>query len=183
MKTCFCFVLIGASLFSKGLAAQNPIIPSNSLVVIDLPDHSRMANVKDTNYTRILDGIYISKEYVVTEAFKEVAYVGNLEDVKLLKVNSSKPLMIISTKSFPIETSFDSMLLAQNQAPDFPSYVKLPIVFNGKLMNYSDRQKKLPYLKASQITQVKYVNPDLAKKTCGDNPFGLLEIVANTPKK
>jgi hypothetical protein len=157
-------------------------IPANSLVVIDLPEHSRMANVKDTSYTRILDGLYIPPNYQVMEAFREVAYVGNMEDVKLLKVKSAKPLMLISTRNYEIEPLIDSLLSARKLGPDYPSYVKLPLSLNGKILTYSDRQKLLPALKLVDIKAVKYLDPEETKKKYKETPFGLIEITTTSFK-
>jgi len=164
------------------LYGQTPAIPANSLVVIDLPDHSRMANVQDTNYTRVLDGLYIPTRYPVTESFREVAYVGNMEDVKLLKVNSVKPLMLISSKNFPVEALIDSVLEAHKQAPDYPSYVKLPFVLNGKVLEYAERQKLLPKLSFSSLTGVKYLTPEETRKKYEDTPFGIVELTCPSCK-
>ncbi len=170
------FIYGGLICLAQGVVGQNPVIPANSLVVIDLPDHSRMANVKDTNYTRVLDGLYIEKNYPVNEPFKEVAYVGNMEDVKLLGVKSKKPLMLINTKAFPIEAIIDTMLVRQNKFPDFPSYVKLPLLVNGKFITYAERLSLLSSMKQEAIKSVKYLNPDEAQKLNKETPFGFIEV-------
>jgi len=173
----FLFSLV-CLLLSYQVSGQNATPPPNSLVIIDLPDHSRMANVKDTNYTRILDGLYISKNYPVTEAFREVAYVGNPEDVKMLGLKTEKPLMLINTKKFPVETAIDSMLEVKKQGPSFPSYVKLPLVLNGKLLTYEERQQILPRLRLTDIREVRYLNAEAAQKSYPETPFGLIELRA-----
>jgi hypothetical protein len=175
-------VFSGIFLWAHSLTGQNAPIPANSLVVIDLPDHSRMANVKDTTYTRILDGIYIPTSYPVTESFREVAYVGNMEDVKLLGVKSAKPLMLINTKNFDIEVSIDSLLAAQKKGPDYPSYVKLPLALNGKVMTHAEKQKILPGLKVAGLTSVRYLDPVETKKKYTDTPFGLIDLTVSSNK-
>ena len=90
--------------------------------------------------------------------------------------------MLINTKKFDIEVSIDSLLAAQKKGPDYPSYVKLPLALNGKVLTHAEKQRILPGLKLSRLSSVKYLDPTETRKKYADIPFGLIDLTSSSGK-
>lgn len=60
--------------------------------------HQRVININDTNYTRVVDGVIISNNLVLSISWEQISVFTNKDSILNWGIQSSKPLLLVTTK-------------------------------------------------------------------------------------
>ncbi|SMC61177.1 hypothetical protein [Pedobacter nyackensis] len=143
---------------------------------------SRLVNINNTNYVRIVDGIIIS-DSVIIKGFKSVKHVRNLDDIKKMGIDSKiKPIMIIEFETLDIEDKIDSILYSRSDFIKNYKYaldIQLPISVNNELLSNERKRFELSQISFNQIEGIEYLDKKDPRVNVALTPFGMINLKVN----